>query len=38
MILVLSFMKKQRGSSMLKPKPLIYKGGELYFAIAKQKG
>lgn len=37
-ILVLLFMKKQKGSSMLKTKPLIYKGVELYFAIAKKKG
>ena len=32
------FMKKEKSSSMLKTKPLIYKGVDFYFAIAKKKG
>lgn len=37
-ILVLLFTKKEISSSMLKTKPLIYKGVDFYFATAKKKG
>lgn len=37
-ILVLLFMKKEKSFTMLKTKPLIYKGVDFYFAIAKKKG